>query len=98
VPSDKRGDIRNPHQAFRKMFCAMNTVENEFVFQTQGGHFPAVDVGAVSGEEILDGHGFGVITESGFGVQFDDVLCAGPAERYSSGIFPARMATSGTSE
>jgi len=88
MPGNEGGYIRNPHQAFPKMLCAVNAVEDEFIFQTQSGHFLAVDEnGAAAGKQILDGHRLRVITEGVFGVQFDDTLRGGPAEQVFAGYF-----------
>jgi len=88
VSGNDRGYIRYPHQAFPKMLCAVNAIEDEFVFQAQRRHFlPVDDNRAASGKQILDRHRLRVITEGVFGVQFDDTLRGRPAEQVFTGYF-----------
>ncbi len=88
VAGRERGDVRDPHQLFPEVFCSVDAIEHQVVFEAQGGHAAAVEKDlATPGEKLLNRHRFGVIPEGVFGMQFDDVLGSRPPKKVFAGNF-----------
>ena len=73
LPRNQRCDIRNPHEPFPEMLCAMDADQYELVFYRKGGSFVAVDAHAnPAREEFVDGKRAGKIAQREIIVQLDD--------------------------
>ncbi len=70
------------------MFCAVDAIEYQFVFQAERGDFPALQCHALaSREQVFDPHGARIIPKCLFGVEFHNLLCAGALEKIFPGDF-----------
>ena len=82
------GHIGNPDEPLPEMLCAMNAVQQQFIFEAQRRHIAAVQRHApLAGIEILDAHGPRIVAKGALGVEFDEALRAGALEEIFAGYF-----------